>query len=66
MKIKNLKIVQNIKKLLKKKDEFYEEIEYYDTLHRNFDKFKLTSSDYDVSERIKLLKKEKFNNNFKI
>ncbi len=61
-KVKNLRIFDFIKNLKNKKDQFHDEVECYDTSHRSFDKYTLTSADYGVQTRVKLLKR----NNYKI
>ncbi len=63
-KVKNLRISEIFKNLKKKVEEFHEDVEYYDTLHRNIGKIRLTGADFNVSESIKILEENNFENNF--
>lgn len=71
MKISNLKIYTKIKSAFKNNvilrvftKEYCDETLYYETVKDNI--MKLKSDNYDVDERIKVLKKNNYKSNFKV
>lgn len=73
MKISRLKIGNKINEICSKNvilrvftKEYKEEISYYEFMKSKVDNIKLKSNNYDVDERIKLLQKNNFSNNYTV